>query len=258
MNVLRSIFAKRFLRTTGQGSALIGLALLISACATENRDKWLRTFFDGVPPATSPDSPAGQTADTPAAARVKTTRTPAAPAAAPRIIHEPYAERECDTCHESKFSQRLGGTQLEVCFTCHDDLLANKQVKHYPVEEGQCTDCHHPHHSPHKKLLVKTGAALCYDCHDDLTKGFKVVHEPVVEGDCLACHDSHASDNRFLLTNTGSAVCYECHDEEDVLETNDHQQIGETACTVCHNPHAGDAGLLLPNWEKRSQGQTGK
>ena len=63
------------------------------------------------------------------------------------FFHPPFIEKQCDSCHESKFSQKLVSPVKELCFTCHDDFTKDKKVVHYPISEGTCLDCHDPHQS---------------------------------------------------------------------------------------------------------------
>ncbi|HEY5652955.1 MAG TPA: cytochrome c3 family protein [Pontiella sp.] len=223
------------------------LTVLLNACATERQDKWLRFFFDGVPPRKTAES---DLLYSPSITNSIIKKQPRKTLRPKTIIHSPFAEKDCAACHTSKYSQNLNGTQLDVCYSCHDNLTEGMKFTHDPVDQGDCTECHNPHLSRNKHLLNKPGAGTCYECHDNLTEGMKFTHDPAAEGSCMECHDPHASENKYLLKQSGSGLCYECHDEADILENPVHSTNKEADCIHCHNPHAGDEHLLKPNWNK--------
>ena len=77
----------------------------------------LTLFFDGVPPESTG---AVSAAPGPAATMTAATNAPPGRAAAPKvqpvILHPPFADRQCDACHESKFSQKLSGKSKTFAF----------------------------------------------------------------------------------------------------------------------------------------------
>ena len=102
-------------------AVLLGLALLVG-CKTENKQKWLTFFFDGVPNPNATNASVviydenGQPLD----------RAPAIiPTNAAPVVkiqfhpHPPYENKECDKCHESRFSVKMRGPLLKVCADCH-------------------------------------------------------------------------------------------------------------------------------------------
>ncbi|MCX8091801.1 MAG: cytochrome c3 family protein [Verrucomicrobiae bacterium] len=227
--------------------SILALAALLG-CSTQTRHRWLTFFFDGVPPL------GAQTNPPPAVAYDEDGRpliltapaTTATPAAAPPYTrHPPYEDRQCTECHESRFSVRLKGTQLQICFACHDDFLPNLKVKHQPAENGDCTACHDSHGSPLPKMLTKPVPALCADCHDDpLAKG-NVKHQPVENGDCAACHAAHGSAQKGLLPKPAAALCWDCHDNFLEKAAFKHQPVEDGDCASCHVPHASPHKGLL-------------
>jgi len=112
-------------------------------------------------------------------------------------FHPPFLENQCDSCHETKFSQRLVLQGKELCFACHDDFTKDKKIVHYPVSEGACIECHNPHQSPNKFLLKKAIPETCFSCHDE--KDIK--ENPTHKGQniCTDCHNAHASNEEKLL-----------------------------------------------------------
>jgi predicted CXXCH cytochrome family protein len=106
-------------------------------------------------------------------------------------------------------------------------------------EEKYCMNCHSPHSSDEKKLLLADRKEVCFKCHDQelevngkktknmrqLVTGSKVVH-PALNGGCSSCHKPHASTENYLLISAfprelyapgkkdNYAVCWECHDSD--------------------------------------------
>ena len=193
---------------------LVSVAVSLVGCASDSRDKWLRFFFDGVPPRRPPSPSVNRLAAEQATGR---TLPGSAGAARPRIFaHRPYTQRKCASCHVSKSSQKLAGEVAEVCGACHADLLAKAKNLHSPAEEGECLTCHEPHKAKLRGLLKKDGKALCYECHDDDVADAKHKHSPVVDGKCISCHDPHRSNEEHLLAKAPAPLCFSCHG--DVLK----------------------------------------
>ncbi|MBI5394951.1 MAG: hypothetical protein HZA91_06595 [Verrucomicrobia bacterium] len=181
---------------------LCGLAsLLLMGCETPTKHELLTFFFDGVDkpipqvPTPTPDEirrPASQPS-TDALAAELALKEPAA------IIHAPYEVRQCDACHESKFSQKLRADLRDVCLTCHQNVLEKAKFKHAPAESGDCLICHHPHQSKEKSLLTRAGQSVCLECHE---KGELIKapgHKTMGESACQQCHDPHKGDDKYFL-----------------------------------------------------------
>lgn len=68
--------------------------------------------------------------------------------------HGPFAERECDICHESAtITEELKNNEL--CLNCHD--LPDAEGEHEPLtdENTRCIDCHNPHSAKNQVLTRK-------------------------------------------------------------------------------------------------------
>lgn len=179
------------MRAAGQIGAILFLLVALNGCTPPTKHKLLQTFFDGVP-----DLEEGQPT---VAAEQASEALPAVPptgAAKPPeetvVRHPPYAEGACDSCHESKFSQTLTDQPPALCFYCHDDFLEGKKSKHYPAEEGMCTECHNPHKSKNKFMLVEPQPGLCFTCHDSEDVLQIEIHVTVEGEECTGCHNPHA------------------------------------------------------------------
>jgi predicted CXXCH cytochrome family protein len=172
-----------------------------------------------------------------------------------KVVHDPASE-SCENCHQVNLKAHAENGELglklteiipQLCFDCHDDLKSNldtiSQV-HQAVNNGKlCMNCHSPHSSDQKKLLVSEEKKLCLSCHNksvspegkklvnmaQLLAGKKNIHAPIESDGCVVCHQPHGSSNNFLLKGAfprgnyaqakrdNFAFCWECHDS-DLLE----------------------------------------
>ncbi len=222
--------------------ALLGAGgvFFLPACDTPARHQWLTTFFDGVPPIGATNVTVTITA--PAAA---TEAAPAvvmnAPAASNFSVHPPFQQHKCAECHVSGTGQGMRASAPQLCWSCHKDFLADKKVKHQPVENGECASCHDPHQSENKKLLLKTGNLLCLSCHDDPLAKMKFKHLAVESGDCMDCHAPHTTNFKGLLKKSAKDTCAECHaDIQGKKPKSLHAPVGDGDCLACHAPHASN------------------
>jgi predicted CXXCH cytochrome family protein len=178
-------------------SFLAGL-ILISACASQKKQRMLSFFFDGVPEAahTGPE-PGGDST------MVDNGQMPdslGGPGPQPSIrVHYPYLENECFICHDANAVGNLTEPEPGLCFQCHEDYRDAYEFLHGPVAGGYCTDCHHPHRSEMEKLLKRPGTALCNYCHNQASSFNYAVHEGLEGISCTECHNPHGgSDKTFM------------------------------------------------------------
>lgn len=165
--------------------------------------------------------------------------------------HKPAAE-SCGKCHTVDFvahtENGARGLNLNfempfLCLNCHEDTkqsIETVKTPHLALNtEKKCANCHSPHSSDQKALLVSEEKKLCLSCHNKdvtlegkpavnikkLLSVSKVVHPPVEKG-CKVCHQPHGSDNNYLLISAfprtkylpavqdSFAFCWECHDSD--------------------------------------------
>ena len=183
---------------------LLGVALLLTACTVARKRQVLTFFFDGVQTGIRPAAPAAVPAAEPA---------PGVPeiyllarAAPTEVRHKPYAERQCLSCHESQFSQKLRGEVAEICQLCHQPLFERRPFRHAPVEAGYSLGCHQPHESTEKALLVLPGRQVCAECHDETLVTRSTAHARIGQEVCHTCHDPHGGQNRYFLKTPAPAV----------------------------------------------------
>ena len=82
------------------------------------------------------------------------------PRAQATVVHGPYEQGACDTCHARADAADPGPASAgkAVCLACHDEFGGKVPVrigkgKSHPIK-GECTGCHNPHNSKKKKLLL--------------------------------------------------------------------------------------------------------
>ncbi|MCW8895596.1 MAG: hypothetical protein OQK48_07455 [Sulfurimonas sp.] len=204
-----------------------------------------------------------------------------------KFDHKPVKDGKCMDCHDphqaNTKSLLKSDSVNNLCMKCHDQkstfkAKAKKQfvdmslgVKHKPIVEKSCLECHDAHTADHKSLLnFDAKMDLCLDCHDDEKEA--VTHSKFKHGGvntskkrCLECHDPHATKYKKLLKIDPVATCLNCHDKEvksdedggmlmnmkKHLEENPnwHKPIKdfkkEGGCSACHAPHGSDNFSIL-------------
>jgi predicted CXXCH cytochrome family protein len=182
---------------TAIAALTLGLALQGIGCATpEERHRLLTIFFDGVPPL-YPEEPEPileepDEGEIPQVARARSVG---------RIVsvHGPVAEKECDQCHSSRYSNKLNTEKEDLCWTCHDPEDFAGEVVHGPFAAGFCQACHDPHRSQYEYLLVSDRTDLCKSCHEQYDMAAIPEHSSGEDRLCQSCHDPHAAARKFML-----------------------------------------------------------
>jgi predicted CXXCH cytochrome family protein len=77
------------------------------------------------------------------------------------VVHGPYEQGACETCHERADASNPGQARVsnETCLACHDEFSGKAPVrvgkgKSHPVAKAACITCHNPHNAKKKKLLL--------------------------------------------------------------------------------------------------------
>lgn len=135
----------------------------------------------------------------------------------------------CHSPHSSNHKSLLKLKEDKLCLSCHDKnirktldfktLLSQNKVHHKPVQDGNCSSCHHPHGSHENNSLKKYYSNLCFECHkttlmslphaSDQTKfrnGRDNLHFRHLQGNkqqrnCNSCHEVHASSQMHLISD---------------------------------------------------------
>jgi len=182
--------------------------------------------------------------------------------------HSPYADGACDFCHKGD-ARNPGGLLKPVnqlCFDCHsefEEMMTKRAVKHAPALK-QCTNCHNPHNSRNKQLLVSDQVTMCTSCHTamkTLLDTATVKHGAMEGAKCTNCHNPHASAVEKLLIQLPFDMCIRCHSQDGLkdhsgvaltnfktlLENNPvwHAPVAGKDCSACHTPHGGRNFRLL-------------
>ena len=176
---------------------MVGI-ILLSQCSPYAGKSVLHVFFDGVPEA-----------DTTQAINEKREGVPAdssdyvegalASAEPEGMIHYPYEERECASCHDEQSLGSMVETQPGLCYICHEDLAERYTYLHGPVAGGYCTACHDPHRSENEKLLRMTGEELCFHCHEAERVLGNEMHADLDGMLCTDCHNPHGGEDKFIF-----------------------------------------------------------
>jgi predicted CXXCH cytochrome family protein len=149
-----------------------------------------------------------------------------------KFMHEPFADKACDTCHAATKDGKVVLTQKDpksICVTCHDDkakLIDTAKVPH-PGAAGDCLDCHSPHASSQPGLPKTDSVSICLGCHSDIDELRKkaVHHQPAFAQGCSTCHTPHGGDNDHLLRAKGNALCLECHGPDSVPQKQEAEHL---------------------------------
>lgn len=153
--------------------------------------KVLSFFFDGVPDPNAPQLAEGW-------------EEGATPGAAPKflsIIHKPYADGQCNACHEGDTSRFESFKKLgsDVCMKCHEKVIDQYPIMHGPVAAGECNLCHNPHESSVKHLLNEDAPAVCAQCHINELLPSEPPEHLDRKRNCFDCHTGHGGEKHGML-----------------------------------------------------------
>ncbi len=171
---------------------LLILIILVS-CSPETKYGVLSFFFDGVPDPHKTE----KTKDSANVSKPEKELV-AKNAIKTLVMHPPYEEKACDGCHQMNNSYKLKSKQPDLCYTCHESFESKFKVVHGPVASGYCTECHSPHSSDFKKLLVSDNQKLCFKCHQQSDVLSNDVHSGIGDTKCWDCHNPHGGTERTL------------------------------------------------------------
>jgi len=158
------------------------------------------------------------------------------------ILHEPYAEEGCDTCH----ANGTGRLSITTCKECHPDVLEQMQSTHGHLSQrgsNACVNCHSPHAGDEKRLLRAREKQVCAQCHRpsiEKYKNSKYRHNSI--DNCTDCHYPHGGNDMALLKGNGLEVCAICHEDQGRFthpvgpDVPDPRTGRMMTCITCHNP----------------------
>jgi predicted CXXCH cytochrome family protein len=214
--------------------------LIMGACTSEKSYKVLTFFFDGVPERFfSGDSIQSDTILNMDSTVVQT--NPSGNHLPNLFLHQPYANKECNTCHNSGMGQVLM-KQPQLCYSCHRNYENDYASVHGPVASGYCTTCHNPHKSEIDHLLVREDPDICLHCHDIKQVENNPIHQISDLSSCTECHDPHGEENTYLLKIES---CYTCHEDYSKSFTYVHGPVAGGFCNSCHGSHTSESEYKL-------------
>lgn len=195
------------------------------------------------------------------------------------IVTTDQACLNCHTSHGSSIAKLMKNEPQKVCMSCHTkEIKVDKtrivasvaeindpnQIKHGPIQQGNCSGCHDVHGSNLSRLLNKPYPdafyqpfdvekyQLCFSCHDqqlvllDKTKGLTgfrngernlhYVHVNIAERgrSCRACHETHASKQPLHIRDSVPYGNWK-------LPLNFSRTATGGSCSPgCHQPYAYD------------------
>ena len=164
---------------------MIPLAVVVVwGCSVASRDRFAHFFFE-IPAAS--DGAAGSAVAVAAKEDLPELKLPP-----PRFVsvHPPYRERACIACHDVGQRMQVYEDLPGTCKACHADYFSDR-VGHFPVSAGQCMQCHDPHRSTHRALLIANVFDTCVECHDEPEDLSEEAHGGDGVENCVRCHDAH-------------------------------------------------------------------
>lgn len=172
-------------------AAVAAVAAWCGCTVTPSNYKTLSFFFDGVKDPSAVSADGGVPGDTTIALAV--------------VVHTPYAEEKCETCHKSSY--RPSRNDPSACLSCHDTIMDQHQWTHGAVAGGACLWCHSPHESARKWLLRGPDRKLCAQCHaPTMESGSSVPAHADPTINCTSCHYGHGGQSSLMLKPGATAT----------------------------------------------------
>ena len=181
-------------------SVSVAVVLAVAAaCSHETTHRVLVFFYDGVPSLDDDAVPAEGVMPEPAPG----TTTPQQPrhlqARRKMYTLPPYAENNCEGCHNVRNGRLVKSAREGLCQTCHPDKPPKKKYVHGPMAVNGCLMCHHYHKSEYPKVLLADAQTLCFHCHEKREMRTDEHHATIEQELCIDCHDAHGGDDRLFL-----------------------------------------------------------
>ena len=114
-----------------------------------------------------------------------------------RSVHQPYAQRDCRSCHDAGNKMSVRADLADQCRSCHSRYYS-EEVGHAPVSQGECAVCHVPHRSVRVALLGMPVFESCVECHDEPEDLSPDAHSGSGVENCTSCHNPHFGTGALL------------------------------------------------------------
>lgn len=165
------------------------------------------------------------------------------PALLRRTQHQPFKQRECQSCHGQKLSD-------DLCISCHTTIMEsfNQQFNHIlPNSNGSfCFNCHTPHASQQAGLVRGYPGEVCQKCHaGKFVRRENSRHLHPDADRCLDCHQLHGAEKPAMLKGGDDQACIDCHEKHNNFNhptgdaTHDPRNGQAMTCISCHDPCNG-------------------
>jgi len=162
------------------------------------------------------------------------------------VLHPPFAEGGCDTCHEGEGAQAIPRSGInDLCLVCHEP----RSTGHPIPEEATCVNCHTPHSSEMPALIRAPEREVCLSCHQEkaAVRAIAAAVHPAFGGrqDCTVCHELHTGKTSALLKKpSAQETCKTCHASHARFSHPMGEGVPDPShpghfvgCLSCHDPH---------------------
>jgi predicted CXXCH cytochrome family protein len=181
-------------------------------------------------------------------------------------LHEPFASRQCTSCHQLAGSSdpfALQAPVSQLCGECHGEQVAaaiEAPYPHVPAGGGACMACHNPHAGEGSAMLKSSTDSVCLSCHDPggAKSGLPLRFTGHGEGiSCSDCHEAHGGERPVLLRQESIELCGSCHTHEHSIrhpvgeETLDPRTGSSMTCLSCHSMHEPGYAMYLHGSDER-------
>ncbi len=157
--------------------------------------------------------------------------------------HEPFTSGKCSTCH----NQQKG---IKLCLSCHPEVMQtfNQPINHVTndKEHSFCFNCHTPHASQQKGLILGSPGEACRNCHEGkFERRNKSLHVHPNAQRCVDCHQLHGSNKPAMLKQDSEQACLNCHENHSNFshptgdKAHDPRNGQPMNCISCHDPCNG-------------------
>jgi len=157
--------------------------------------------------------------------------------------HEPFTTGKCSTCH----NQQKG---VKLCLSGHPQVMEtfNQPINHVTTdtEHSFCFNCHTPHASQQKGLILGYPGEACRKCHaGKFERRSKSLHVHPNAQRCVDCHQLHGSNKPAMLKQDSNQACVNCHEKHSNFshptgdEAHDPRNGQPMDCISCHDPCNG-------------------
>ncbi len=174
----------------------VSIVLIVSlGCSQAARDSFKHWFFE-IPEQSevTSEAPAAE----PESSSAKAETAPHQVESKYLSVHAPYADRQCNRCHDPEQRMAVRDDLEGCCLSCHRQYFDEDTIEHSPVADRECLTCHDLHRSTQLSLLKGSVLELCAPCHDEPSELSEDAHGGEGVENCVRCHDPHFGEAPYL------------------------------------------------------------